>query len=56
MSLPFLKMDDIDDVFEELKSDKPDLDNQIDNKKFDQFIFYLENTWIGTGKSTNSMC
>jgi len=45
MSLPFLKMDDIDDVFEELKSEKPDLGNQIDNKKFDQFITYLEKHW-----------
>ena len=44
MALPFVKLDDIDCCFEELKDTKPEIDEE--DKKIEQFIEYFENTWI----------
>ena len=55
MSLPFLKMDDIDETFDELKSDVADLGVESDNNKLKRFIAYLDNTWIGTGKDKDNI-
>lgn len=54
ISLLFLKLDDIDDAYEELKNEIPDLKDAVNNKKCEQFITYLEHTWIGTD-STKAM-
>ena len=51
MSLPFLCIDDIDEAYEELKSDLPDLSSDIENEKFKQFLAYLEKTWVGTERT-----
>ena len=42
MALPFVKLDDIDCCFEELKETKPEIDEE--DRKIDQFIEYFENT------------
>ena len=47
MSLPFLEMDDMDEAFEELLSNLPDIGNE--NRKMQQFVQYLRSTCIGTG-------
>ena len=44
MALPFVKLDDIDCCFEELKETKPEIDEE--DRKIDQFIEYFENTQI----------
>ena len=45
MSMSFLKLDDIDDCWLELKDTTPDLGDE-DNLKLSKFVEYLENTWI----------
>ena len=41
--LPFLKLDDIDECFDELKDSTPSIENK---NAVDLFIKYFENTWI----------
>ena len=43
MALPFLKLDDIDECWVELKDDYP-LETETD--KIDLFIKYFETTWL----------
>ena len=45
MAFPYLRLDDIDSTWEELNCEI-DLDNELDNKKFDQFREYLDRTWM----------
>ena len=51
MSLPFLCIAEIDEAYEELKCDLPDLSSDIENKKLKQFLAYLEETWVGTERT-----
>ena len=44
MALPFVRLDDIDCCFEDLKETKLEIEEE--DKKIDQFIEYFENTWI----------
>ena len=45
MSFPFPMLEDIDEVWEEMVENKPDL-GDIDNAKVGQFLTYFEDTWI----------
>jgi hypothetical protein len=45
MAFPFLMLGDIDDVWEEMKDTRPEL-NALNNAKLDDFITYFEDTWI----------
>ena len=45
MAFPFLMLGDIDDVWEEMKDSRPDL-NSLNKGKLDDFITYFEDTWI----------
>ena len=49
MALPFIKMDDIDDIYDELTSDLPTMKNATDVEKLKEFLFYFKKKWIGTG-------
>ena len=56
MAFPFLKIDDIDECCEEL-NDEIDLDDELENKKFDQFREYLNDTWMSVTATFNrSIC
>ena len=52
MAFPFLMLEDIDEVWEEMIDSRPDL-NDLNSKKLDEFVEYFENTWLNE-KSTNS--
>ena len=52
MAFPFLKIDDIDECCEEL-NDEIDLDDELENKKFDQFREYLNDTWMSVTATFN---
>lgn len=45
MSFPFLMLDDIDEVWDEMVESKPDL-GDVDGVKVDRFLNYFEDTWI----------
>jgi hypothetical protein len=45
MAFPFLMLGDIDDVLEEMKDSRPDL-NDLNSRKLDQFFEYFEETWL----------
>ena len=45
MAFPFLMLEDIDEVWEEMKDSRPDL-NDLNSKKLDEFVEYFENTWL----------
>ena len=46
ISLPFLMPEDIDEVWIEMKTTKPILSGEVDKIKIDQFIKYIEKTWL----------
>ncbi len=52
MAFPFLKIDDIDECWEEL-NDEMDLGDELENKKFDQFRKYLNDTWMSATATFN---
>ena len=45
MSFPFLMLEDVDEVWEEMLASKPVLGG-IDDEKVDQFVDYFEKTWL----------
>ena len=45
MAFPFLMLEDIDEVWEEIKDSRPDL-NDLNSKKLYEFVEYFENTWL----------
>jgi hypothetical protein len=45
MAFPFLVLDDIDDVWDEMKDTCPDM-GDLDNLKLEKFITYFEDTWV----------
>ena len=45
MAFPFLMLRNIDEVWEEMKDSRPEL-NDLNSKKLDEFIEYFENTWL----------
>ena len=46
MAFPFLMLGDIDEVWEEMKESRPDLNSSLNNAKLDDFVKYFEDTWI----------
>ena len=56
-AFPFLKNEDVDECWYEMKESKPIFKNDLDNRKIDQFILYFEKTWVSeNGQFDRSIC